>query len=87
MATHDQLKPNIIVRGSFLPEPVQIITVIPMGDIIKLIGKRLETGQVRDPILNASQIATLEASSDQEPFDGDAKKFRLGVEAIRLGLA
>ena len=33
------------------------------------------------------QIATLEISTDTDPFDGDPARFRLGVEAIRLGLA
>src|SRR5204863_9050672 len=29
----------------------------------------------------------LETSPDAEPFDGDPQKFRLGIEALRLGLA
>lgn len=40
------LKTNMIVRGPILPEPVQVIVTIPMGDSIKLIGKGLRTGQV-----------------------------------------
>lgn len=36
------------------------------------------------PILSPRQLATLEITPEQEPFDGDAVKFRLGVEAIRL---
>lgn len=35
----DHLKPNVIVRGSIFPEPVQVITTVPMGDAVKLIGK------------------------------------------------
>lgn len=83
----DQLKPNIIVRGPIFPEPVQIITSIPMGDSVKLIGKGLKSLKVYEPILNAEQLAKLEATPEKEPFDGDAAKFRLGVEALRLGLA
>src|SRR5216683_4959886 len=81
------LKPNHIVRGAIFPEPVKILTIVPLGDAIKLIGEGLETGRVHQPILTAEQIATLEISPDKEPFDGDANKFRLGVEAMRLGLA
>src|SRR5207302_9973815 len=42
---------------------------------------------VHQPILTAEQIATLEVSPEKRLFDGDAAKFRLGVEAMRLGLA
>ena len=83
----DQLKPNVIVRGAIFPEPVQVIVVVPMGNSVKLIGKGLTTGKVHEPILNAEQLASLEATPDKEPFDGDALRFRLGIEALRLGLA
>lgn len=81
------LKPNTIVRGPLLPEPVQVITVIPMGDSIKLIGKGLNTGLVHEPILSAEQIVKLVISPEKEPFDGDPLRFRLGIEAMRLALA
>ena len=77
----------MIVRGPILPEPVQVIVTIPMGDSIKLIGKGLRTGQVHEPILSPEQLATLEVTPEVEPFDGDAGKFRLGIEAMRLALA
>lgn len=83
----DQLKPNVIVRGPIFPEPVQIIVSIPMGASVKLVGKGLVTGQVHEPILDADQVATLEATPEKAPFDGDPQKFRLGIEALRLGLA
>jgi len=38
-------------------------------------------------VLNEQQIASLVASPEHEPFDGDPIRFRLGVEAMRLGLA
>src|SRR5216683_3498385 len=81
------LKPNHIVRGAIFPEPVKILTIVPLGDAIKLIGEGLETGRVHQPILTAEQIATLEISPDNDPFDGDPAKFRLGIEAMRLALA
>src|SRR5437867_7088531 len=83
----EQLKPNVIVRGAIFPEPVQVIVVVPMGNSVKLIGKGLTTGKVHEPILNAEQLASLEATPEKEPFDGDPHRFRLGVEALRLGLA
>src|SRR5271157_1112671 len=83
----DQLKPNIIVRGPIFPEPVQVIVAIPMGTSVKLVGKGLNTNQVHEPILSAEQLAQLVSSPEKEPFDGDPLRFRLGVEALRLGLA
>jgi len=38
-------------------------------------------------VLSARQLTWLIVSADREPFDGDARLFRLGIEAQRLGLA
>src|ERR1700735_2010758 len=83
----DDLRPNVTVYGPLFPEPVQVIVTMPMGDSIKLIGKGIRTNRVYEPILSPGQLEQLHASPAQEPFDGDATKFRLGVEAMRLGLA
>ena len=83
----DDLQQNVTVYGSLFPEPVQVIVAIPLGNSVKLVGKGLRSNRVYEPILNAEQIDQLQASPAQEPFDGDAAKFRLGVEAMRLGLA
>lgn len=84
----DQLKPNVIVRGPIFPEPVQVIVAIPMGDSsVKLVGKGLNSNLVHEPILSPEQLAQLEATPEKEPFDGDPSRFRIGVEAFRLGLA
>jgi len=48
-----ELKPNHIVRGAIFPEPVKILTIVPLGEAIKLIGEGLETGRVHQPILTA----------------------------------
>ena len=81
------LKPNIVVRGPVLPEPIRIVAVVTMGDSVQIMGKGLHTGRFHDPILSPDQIALLEASPEKRPFDGDAGRFRLGIEAMRLGLA
>ena len=81
------LKPGLIVRGSILPEPVKVIATVTMGDSIKLIGEGMTSGKVHQPILTPDQLAALESTPEKLPFDGDAAKFRLGVEAMRLGLA
>jgi hypothetical protein len=58
-----------------------------MGSSVKVIGKGLRSNTVYEPILSCEQIEQLNTSPAEEPFDGDATKFRLGVEAMRLGLA
>jgi superfamily II DNA or RNA helicase len=83
----DQLKPNAILTGPIFPEPVQVIVAVPLGDAVKVIAKGLRTGQVHEPVLNAEQLGRLETTPEKEPFDGDPHKFRLGIEAMRLGLA
>jgi SNF2 family DNA or RNA helicase len=83
----DELKPNVTVLGPLFPEPVQVIVALPMGTSVKLVGKGLRTGRVYEPVLSPEQLAVLTASPVSEPFDGDARKFRLGIEGMRLGLA
>ncbi len=83
----DQLKPNVVVTGSIFNEPVEVLLVTPMGESIKLIGKGLKSNQVYEPILNSLQLSQLRATPDKELFDGESLHFRLGVEALRLGLA
>jgi hypothetical protein len=58
----DQLNPNVIVRGAIIPEPVRVIVVVPMGGSVKLIAKGLTSGMVHESILNAEQMAGVEAS-------------------------
>jgi superfamily II DNA or RNA helicase len=70
-----------------LPEPVEVLAVVPLGDSLKIIGRGLNSGLTHDPVLTPAQLARLTISADSEPFDGDARLFRLGIEAHRLGLA
>src|SRR5215472_4125534 len=83
----EELKQNVTVYGPFFPEPVRVIIAVPMGTSVKLIGKGVRSSTVYEPILSTEQLRQLHASPSKEPFDGDAGKFRLGVEAVRLGLA
>ena len=83
----NKLKPNTIVKGPFFPEPVQIILAIEMDDNIKLIGRGIHTNNSYDPILDIDQLLILEISPEKKPYDGDPHKFRLAIEALRLGFA
>jgi superfamily II DNA or RNA helicase len=83
----ENLKPGVVVWGPLLSEQVQTIVIIPLGDSWKLVGKGLKTGKVHELVLSASQIETLQSGPEKETFDGDSKNFRIGIEALRLGLA
>src|SRR5213076_2719790 len=82
-----ELKPGIIVRGPVLPEPIEVLVVTPLGDVVKIVGAGQKTGQVHQRVLRLDQLQFLDATPEREPFDGDPARFRLGVEAARLGLA
>ena len=81
------LKPGAVVSGPLLPEAVEVLAVLPMGSSQKLIGRGMRTGLAREVILTEAQLGQLTAAPAQEPLDGDAQRFRLGIEAHRLGLA
>ena len=82
-----QIKPGVVVTGPLFPEPVRVLAVESLGTAIKLIGQGLNTNTVHQPILQPEQIVSLSFTPERAPFDGDAKRFRLGIEAQRLGLA
>jgi hypothetical protein len=82
-----ELKAGIIVRGPVLPEPIEVLVVTPLGDVIKIVGAGQKTGQVHQRVLRLDQLQLLDATPEREPFDGDPARFRLGIEAARLGLA
>ncbi len=84
---NDEVHVGSVVSGPLLPEPVEVLAIVPMGDAIKLIGKGCKTGLVRDPVLTPAQVAQLRCLPLAESFDGDPALFRLGIEAQRLGLA
>ncbi len=83
----DVIHPGLIIAGPFLPESLEVLAVVPMGESLKIIGKGLQTGLARDPVLTRDQLSRLTISGETLPFDGDARLFRLGIEAHRLGLA
>jgi hypothetical protein len=82
-----ELRVGIIVSGLVFPEPIEVLVVTPLGDAIKIVGAGQKSGQVHQRVLRLDQLQFLDATPEREPFDGDPERFRLGVEAARLGLA
>ncbi len=84
----DVLKVGGVISGPVLPEAVEILSVISLGaSAVRIIGKGLTTGLVRDSVFTDDQIAQLNVRPERPAFDGNAAHFRLGIEAQRLGLA
>ncbi len=83
----EDIKTNVIIDGPILEEPIQVFLSIPIGNSIKIIGKGLTTNQTHEIVFDVNQLAKLACTPDKEPFDGNPVNFRLGVEALRLGLA
>ncbi len=82
-----QIASTTILRGPVFPEPVQVIVATPRGAGMQIIGRGMNSNQVYDRILTPDQMALLESSPETESFDGSPRRFRLGIEARRLGLA
>lgn len=76
-----------MVTGPTLPERIEVLAIVPMGAALKVIGRGVASGLTYDSVLSPAQLAQLTVSAETEPFDGDARLFRLGVESHRLGLA
>ena len=78
----NQLKPETIVQGPMFPEQVQVITTIPMGASVKLIGTGVKSSKVYEPILTVEQLALLEATPEKPSFDGAPKNFCLFLRLL-----
>ena len=87
MLTIQDLKEGAIVQGASLQEPVKIIKVIPLGTSVQIMGQGLQTNSFHQPIFSPDQLIALQITPEQQPFDGNAQHFRLGVESLRLKLA
>ncbi|MBB1076169.1 hypothetical protein HUU62_17330 [Rhodoferax sp. 4810] len=80
----NSLKPGAIIRGPIIPESIQVVVVTDIGASIQIQGKGLETGQFHDLFVTREQIKQITVTPDKRPFDGDAHRFQLGIEAMRL---
>lgn len=81
----DKLKPNTIIKGNLFPEQVHVITAYQVGEGIKIVG-RGDSNKYYDPFIPQEKFSEI-IFVEQGSYDGDATKFRLAVEAFRLGLA
>jgi superfamily II DNA or RNA helicase len=78
---------DAIVTGLNFPEPIEVLVVKPMGTMVKIIGRGIQTGQSHQVILSSAQIEQLTITPPSPIYDGDPAKFKLAIEALRLALA
>jgi superfamily II DNA or RNA helicase len=83
----EDLAPGVTIQGPLLPEPVEVVATTRLDTAVRVIGRGLQTGAFVDRVLDASHLAALVILSKEPSFDGDGLRFKLGVEATRLGLA
>ena len=81
------LRVGAIAQAPFWPEPLEVLSIVDLGDSKKLICRGLRSGLVHDPVLAPEQLRLVSFSGLVQPLDGDPSRFRLGVEGLRLGLA
>src|SRR5580698_7335662 len=84
--TVDEIEVDSVITGPLLPEPVEVLAIIPLGDSVKLIGKGCKTGLVCDPVPTQAQLTQLRHTPLLGSFDGAPNLCRLGIEAQRLAL-
>lgn len=87
MPQGNELKIGVIIEGLPLPEPIRVVLLQEIGTSLKVEGEGLHTRHHHQIVLTEKQLEQLTVSPPQEPFSGDAYRFKLGIEANRLGLA
>ncbi len=81
------LAPGVILEGPVFPEPIRVVLVQPVGPALRIGGQGLRTQRYHERVLEVTRLATLRVIPAEAAFDGDPSRFRLGIEAARLGLA
>jgi hypothetical protein len=72
--TADQIRPGVTINGPFIPEPMELLAVVPFGTSLKVIGRGAKTGRSYDLVISPEQIAQLKVTGELEPFDGSARE-------------
>ncbi len=62
----NQIRQGITISGVFIPEAMEVLSVIPFGLSLKILGRGTKTGQSYDPILSPEQIAQLKVAGEPD---------------------
>lgn len=80
------LKQGQTIETPFLPEPATVILFQQIGESYKLIAKGEHSGEFYDRTVTPEQLKTI-SIVEEESYQGNAKKAKIAIEALRLGLA
>jgi len=81
-----ELKQGITIEAPFLPEPATVILFQQIGLSYKLIAKGERSGKFFDRTISQEQLASI-SIIEENSYQGNAKKAKLAIEALRIGLA
>jgi len=81
----DRLKPGTILKGSLFPEQIRVVNATRIGDSVQLFGVG-SNHRAHEIVITPEKIHLIEFVA-QDTFTGDPVKFKLALEAIRIGLA
>ncbi|MDW8069733.1 MAG: DUF3883 domain-containing protein [Anaerolineae bacterium] len=81
------LQTGVVIESPAFPEPLRVVQVKEAGVYLKIGGQGCRTGRYYERLLTPEQIQALRITPAEPLFDGDPHRFRLGLEAARLGLA
>ncbi len=81
------LRPGDILEGEVFPESVRVLLIQPIGNAWKIGGQGVRTSLYHERVLWPDQIRALKIIPAEASFNQSALRFRLGIEAARLGLA
>lgn len=83
LGSTEEPRPGVVVRATVVPEPVGLPVVHPMGADARLTGAGKSAGRVHWSVLSSPQHALLGATPENEPFDSEALRCRLGAASVR----
>lgn len=81
-----QIRPGNILRGSFWPEKIRVISIKPIGENqTKIEAVGLQTRKFYEPILSEEDLKTIEIIEEKPfQFSGDGESMFLYIEAHRI---
>ncbi len=80
--------PGLVVEGPLLPERVELVMVVPEGELTHLLARGLKSGQLVDRRLTASQLASLRVELEASAISRATLSLPAWVwRPMRLGLA
>lgn len=80
--TVEGLRPGQVLEGPSLPGPTGVVTVMPTGDLLRLVGKGLESGQFVDLYLSAEQLAGLHVLGGEVDLERFCRVARSAAENL-----